>query len=242
MRPILVLLALLGGSSVAMASAAAPTMPICARRRSRAARPPEPCRAGLLTAVAVSESGRYDRGRRGRRTLALDGQQCRRRPLLRDQGGGDRACRAAARGGRAQHRRRLHADQPDASPGRLREPGRGVRARPQRRLRRPSSWAICARRRESWDARGRALPHGRSRARPGLPREGLRALGRDARGGPSRRQRATATAAPGWPPAWRPSRQPRRLRSAATCAERRRSAAADRPRLHQPRPARAQRV
>ena len=55
------------------------------------------------------------------------------------------------RGGRAQHRRRLHADQPDASPGRLRQPGRGVRARPQCRLRRASSWAICSEETQSWE-------------------------------------------------------------------------------------------
>ena len=77
---------------------APPTRTLCARAiaRSEAA---APCRRGLLTAVAVSESGRYDRGRRAGRALALDRQQCRRRPLLRHQGGGDRPCRAAAAAG-----------------------------------------------------------------------------------------------------------------------------------------------
>ena len=63
-RPILVLLALLSGSPAAMASVGAGDADLCAEaiaRNEAAGSLP----AGLLTAVAVNESGRYDRERRG---------------------------------------------------------------------------------------------------------------------------------------------------------------------------------
>ena len=64
MRSILVLLALLSGSPAAMASVGAGDADLCAEAiaRSEAA---GSLPAGLLTAVAVNESGRYDRERRG---------------------------------------------------------------------------------------------------------------------------------------------------------------------------------
>ena len=63
-RSILVLLALLSGSPVAMASVGAGDADLCAEAiaRSEAA---GSLPAGLLTAVAVNESGRHDRERRG---------------------------------------------------------------------------------------------------------------------------------------------------------------------------------
>ena len=63
-RPILVLLALLSGIPAALASARAGDADLCAAAIARSeAKGTLP--AGLLTAVAVNESGRYDQGRRG---------------------------------------------------------------------------------------------------------------------------------------------------------------------------------
>ena len=109
---------------------------------------------GLLTAVAVSESGKYDPGRRGVAPWPW---------TVNNQGDGRYFATAAEaiahvaalqRSGRAEHRCRLHADQPDASPGCVRQPGGGVRARRTMSAMGRSSCASCRTRRNP--GRGRS--------------------------------------------------------------------------------------
>ena len=123
--------------------------------------------AGLLTAVAASEFGplRPQPARRG--ALALDGQQCRRRPLLSPA----RPRRSPMSSGcRRAGERNIDVGCMQINlmhhPERVRQPGRGVRADAQRRLRRRFLGEL-QRGDQLVGARGRALPHRRSRAGAG---------------------------------------------------------------------------
>ena len=142
-------------------------------------------------------------------------------------------CRAAAGGGRAQHRRRLHADQPDAPSRRLREPRRGLRADAQRRLRRRFPARSCARRPAHGTGRSsatiRPIPTAAAPTARSLPALGRRSGGPGARCGartPSLRPAALQPAQPvrlaapaagqRWPAVLRSAAARRRARGASS--------------------------
>ena len=90
--------------------------------------------AHLLAAISRVESGRRDPGHRRRAPLAMDRERRGPGRFLRHQGrGGGRGPRHAGERGPID-RCRLRADQPDAPPGRLPEPGTGVRPAGECRL------------------------------------------------------------------------------------------------------------